>query len=181
GSPVVQQSRIQCFNCMEFGHFAKECRKQKKVKDSVYHKEKMLLCKQAVKVILLQAEQYDWLADTHEEIDEQELEANYSYMAKIQENDQNDVESDDEQIVDNAWIKHTKDQFRAPNSQDMDILIKTCLMPLALKKQNDSFIFVNELKQEMHADLKYVESIENEIDELESDKAEFSNMYDMIL
>nr|GFA87719.1 hypothetical protein [Tanacetum cinerariifolium] len=57
----------------------------------------------------------------------------------------------------------------------------TCLVPLALKKQNDSFIFVHELKQEMHADSKYVESLEKEIDELESDKAEFSNMYDMIL
>nr|GEZ29735.1 hypothetical protein [Tanacetum cinerariifolium] len=33
----------------------------------------------------------------------------------------------------------------------------------------------------MHVDLKYVESLEKEIDELESDKAEFSNMYDMIL
>nr|GEU90996.1 Gag-Pol polyprotein [Tanacetum cinerariifolium] len=60
GSPVVQQSGIQCFNCKEFGHFAKECRKPKMVKDSAYHKEKMLLCKQ----------------------DEQ---AHYSYMAKIQE------------------------------------------------------------------------------------------------
>nr|GFA40543.1 hypothetical protein [Tanacetum cinerariifolium] len=54
-------------------------------------------------------------------------------------------------------------------------------MPLALKTHNDSFIFVHELKQEMHADLKYVESLKKEIDELESDKAEFSNMYDMIL
>ncbi|GJX57000.1 retrovirus-related pol polyprotein from transposon TNT 1-94 [Tanacetum coccineum] len=33
----------------------------------------------------------------------------------------------------------------------------------------------------MHADLKYVESLEDEIDELESDKAEFSNMYDLLL
>ncbi|GKD57045.1 retrovirus-related pol polyprotein from transposon TNT 1-94 [Tanacetum coccineum] len=33
----------------------------------------------------------------------------------------------------------------------------------------------------MHADLKYVESLEDEIDELESVKAEFSNMYDMLL
>nr|GEY30638.1 hypothetical protein [Tanacetum cinerariifolium] len=61
GSPVVQQSGIQCFNCKEFGHFAKECRKPKRVKDSTYHKENMLLCKQA------------------------EQEAHYSYMAKIQE------------------------------------------------------------------------------------------------
>nr|GFA53042.1 hypothetical protein [Tanacetum cinerariifolium] len=67
GSPVVQQSGIQCFNCKEFGHFAKECRKPK-VKDSAYHKEKMLLCKQAEKDVPLQAEQYDWLADTDEEI-----------------------------------------------------------------------------------------------------------------
>nr|GEW66450.1 retrovirus-related Pol polyprotein from transposon TNT 1-94 [Tanacetum cinerariifolium] len=286
--PVVQQSGIQCFNCKEFGHFAKECRKLKRVKDSAYHNKKMLLCKQAEQGVPLQAEQYDWLADTDKEIDEHELEAHYSYMAKIQEvptadsstdsepweqdgihNDQNDVASVDEhvalanlitnlkldvdetkknqkklkkanttlaqelkecktilaetsnalresisvwnsclvalqtkqtkfekykafndraidydkleQIVDNAWIKHLKDQFRAPTTQDMEILIQTCLMPLVIKTQNDSFIFVHELKQEMHADLKYVESLKKEIDELESDKAEFSNMYDMIL
>nr|GEU35690.1 reverse transcriptase domain-containing protein [Tanacetum cinerariifolium] len=544
GSLVVQQSGIQCFNCKEFRHFAKECRKPKRVKDSAYHKEKILLCKQAEQGVPLQGEQYDWLADTDEEIDEQELEAHYSYMTKIQEvptadsgtdfkpleqvqndvgynvfanelqhskqsesisntclmetndsnvipdspdmcdddiqNDQNDVESDDErvvlanlkldvdenkkiqkqlkkanttpaqelkecktilaetsntlgesisvrdsylvalqnkqtefekykafndrtvdydklkhklnetlgqlaqkdikikeglvkqktkvitdlklreehdidkmmsmekqlkflneivykrsqsiqtihmmaskvstyngrptfanprylkqaqseipclytfpydqsthanrlipdgeeilaleresrsklnkdlvhpydyttlnslyeifkpptqeyviqlahaneirkkmwqksfvkykrniyknvrflpvsksinktrqtynvminhinqfkEIVDNAWIKHSKDQFCAPTAQDMEILIQTCLMPLAIKTQNDSFIFVHELKQEMYADLKYVESLEKEIDELEFDKVEFSNMYDMIL
>ncbi|GJR66270.1 hypothetical protein Tco_0012335 [Tanacetum coccineum] len=60
-------------------------KKPKQVKDSMYHKEKMLLCKQAEKGVQLQAEQSDWLADTDEEIDEQELEAHYSYMAKIQE------------------------------------------------------------------------------------------------
>nr|GEW94613.1 retrovirus-related Pol polyprotein from transposon TNT 1-94 [Tanacetum cinerariifolium] len=63
----------------------------------------------------------------------------------------------------------------------MEILIQTCLMPLAIKTHNDSFRFVHELKQEMHADLKYVESLEKEIDELESDKAGFTNMYDVIL
>ncbi|GJW99064.1 retrovirus-related pol polyprotein from transposon TNT 1-94 [Tanacetum coccineum] len=65
------------------------------------------------------------------------------------------------EIVDQAWI--------------------SCEGPLALKTQYDSFAFVHELKKEMHADLKYVESLEDEIDELESDKAEFSNMYDMLL
>nr|GEY94039.1 hypothetical protein [Tanacetum cinerariifolium] len=105
----------------------------KRVKGSAYHKEKMLLCKQAEQGVPLQAEQCDWLANTDEEIDEQELEAHYSYMAKIQET------------------------------------------------QNDSFVFVHELKQEMHADLKYVESLEKEIDELKYDKVEFSNMYDTIL
>ncbi|GJT46526.1 gag-pol polyprotein [Tanacetum coccineum] len=86
-------------------------------------------------------------------------------------------------IVDQAWVKHSNDHInlRPPTAQDMQILIKTCLMPLALKTQNDSFAFVHDLKQEMHADLKYVESLEDEIDELEFDKAEFSNMYDMLL
>nr|GEU77197.1 hypothetical protein [Tanacetum cinerariifolium] len=85
------------------------------------------------------------------------------------------------QNVDDAWTKHSKDLFRAPTAHDMEILIQTCLMPLAIKTQSDSLKFVHELKQEMHADLKYVESLEKEIDELESEKAEFSDMYDDIL
>ncbi|GJT64770.1 hypothetical protein Tco_1016250 [Tanacetum coccineum] len=85
------------------------------------------------------------------------------------------------ELVDQAWEKHSHNHFRAPTALDMEVLIKTCLMPLAIKTQNDSFTFVHELKQEMHADLKYVESLKNEIDELESDKAEFSNMYDTLL
>ncbi|GJS73965.1 integrase, catalytic region, zinc finger, CCHC-type containing protein [Tanacetum coccineum] len=85
GSPVVQKTGIQCFNCKGFGHYARECRKPKRVKDYAYHKEKMMMCKQAEQGVPLQAEQADWLEDTDEEIDEQELEAHYSYMAKIQE------------------------------------------------------------------------------------------------
>ncbi|GJY96667.1 reverse transcriptase domain-containing protein [Tanacetum coccineum] len=84
-SPVVQQTGIQCFNCKGFGHYTKECKKPKCVKDYLYHKEKMMMCKQAKQGVPLQAEQADWLADTDEEIDEQELEAHYSFMAKIQE------------------------------------------------------------------------------------------------
>nr|GEW24940.1 hypothetical protein [Tanacetum cinerariifolium] len=329
----------------EYGHFAKECRKPKREKDSAYHKEKMLLCKQA----------------------EQELEAHNSYMAKIQEvptadsctdyepveqvqndvrynvfanklqhskqsesvsntclvetndsnvipdspnmcnddiqNDQNDVENDDERVAlanlianlkldvdENEKIQKklrkanttlsqelkecetilaetskslgesisvqdsclvalqskqsgfekykpfndhtidydklerklndtlgqlaqkdteireclktkayelsvvkekqdelikksllTKSHSKGPVKEKKEILIQTCLMPLVIKTQNDSLKFVHELKQEMHADLKYVESIEKEINKLESDKAEFLNMYDVIL
>ncbi|GJV97978.1 retrovirus-related pol polyprotein from transposon TNT 1-94 [Tanacetum coccineum] len=87
------------------------------------------------------------------------------------------------ELVNQAWVKHSNDHLylRHPTAQDMEILVKKCLMPLALKTQNDSLAFIHELKQEMHADLKYVESLEDELDELESDKAEFSNMYDMLL
>nr|GEV26818.1 hypothetical protein [Tanacetum cinerariifolium] len=72
--------------------------KPKRVKDSAYHKEKMFLCKQAEKGVPLQAEQYDWLADTDEEINEQELEAHYSYMAKIQEVPTADTGTDSEPL-----------------------------------------------------------------------------------
>nr|GEX47762.1 hypothetical protein [Tanacetum cinerariifolium] len=46
GTQVVQQSRIQCYNCKEYRHVAKECQKLKRAKDAAYHTEKMLLCKQ---------------------------------------------------------------------------------------------------------------------------------------
>nr|GEW32238.1 hypothetical protein [Tanacetum cinerariifolium] len=98
GSPIIQQFGIQCFNCKEFGHFAKECIKPKRVKDFAYHKEKMLLCKQAEKGVPLQDEQYDWLEDTDEENDEQELEAHYSYMANIQEVPTADIGTDSEPL-----------------------------------------------------------------------------------
>ncbi|GKC50409.1 hypothetical protein Tco_1073154 [Tanacetum coccineum] len=62
---------------------SQECRKPKHVKDYSYHKEKMMMCKQAEHGVPLKAEQANWLADTDEEIDEQELEAHYSFMAKI--------------------------------------------------------------------------------------------------
>ncbi|GJX69684.1 hypothetical protein Tco_0305411 [Tanacetum coccineum] len=45
-------------------------KKPKRVKDFTYHKEKMLVCKQAEKGIPLQADQSDWLVDTDKEIDD---------------------------------------------------------------------------------------------------------------
>nr|GEX91083.1 hypothetical protein [Tanacetum cinerariifolium] len=59
GSLVVQKSRIQCYNCKEFGHVARKCQKPKKAKDAAYHREKMLLCKQEEAGIQLNAEQAD--------------------------------------------------------------------------------------------------------------------------
>nr|GEV74558.1 Gag-protease polyprotein [Tanacetum cinerariifolium] len=60
-------------------------RKPKRIKDYAYHKDKMMLCKQEKKGVLLSVEQGDWLDDIDEELNEHELEAHYTYMAKIQE------------------------------------------------------------------------------------------------
>nr|GEX98046.1 hypothetical protein [Tanacetum cinerariifolium] len=64
---------------------ARECQKPKRANDATYHKEKMLLCKQEEARIQLSVEQADWRDDTDDKPEDQELEAHYMYMAKIQE------------------------------------------------------------------------------------------------
>ncbi|GJY95333.1 hypothetical protein Tco_0511694 [Tanacetum coccineum] len=88
-------------------------RKPKRVKDYMYHKEKMLLYKQAEKGVPLQVEQADWLEDTDEEIDEQELEAHYSYMAKIQEH------YEQPESINNTCVVEKVDSNVIPNSPEM--------------------------------------------------------------
>ncbi|GJR54627.1 retrovirus-related pol polyprotein from transposon TNT 1-94 [Tanacetum coccineum] len=276
----------------------RECKKPKRVKDYAYHKEKMMMCKQAEQGVPLQAEQADWLEDTDEEIDEQELEAHYSYMAKIQEvSPENSsfltsppyehmyLEKDDSNVIpDSSNICTNDNQVDQNAAECVDeraalanlIAILTldteenkttskalgeatsskdsCLIALQTKQtelekyttlndrkniaqwgetvtlekesiskldkdkvkpydytyQNSLYetfkppsktyldqlerakevrktmwrkihCFVHELKKEMHDDLEYVKSLEKEIDELESEKADFSNIYDLLL
>nr|GFA21205.1 hypothetical protein [Tanacetum cinerariifolium] len=139
GSQVVQQTRIQCFNCKEFGHFTKECRKPKRVKDSTYHKEKMLLCKQAEKGVSLQVEQANWLEDTDEEIDEQELEARYNFMPKIQEvpnadlgTDTKPLEQDDSNVTPDSPDMCDNDIHTNQNAKDERVTLANLIANLKL-------------------------------------------------
>nr|GEZ66470.1 hypothetical protein [Tanacetum cinerariifolium] len=104
-------------------------RKLKRVKDSAYHKEKMLLCKQAEQGVPFQVEQYDWLADTDEEVDEEELEEHYSYMAKIQEVPIADLGTDSEPVEQvqndagyNVFANHLQ------HSKQSESISNTCLV-----------------------------------------------------
>nr|GEW95369.1 hypothetical protein [Tanacetum cinerariifolium] len=104
--------------------------------------------------------QYDWLADTDEEVDEQELEAHYSYMAKIQEVPNADSGTDSELVeqvqndagynvftnniqhleqsesVSNTCLVETDDSNVIPDSPD--ILIPDGEETLALERESQS-------------------------------------------
>nr|GEW69341.1 hypothetical protein [Tanacetum cinerariifolium] len=103
------------------------CLKPKRAKDAAYHKEKMLLCKQEEDGIQLNAEQADWKDDTDDESDDQELEAHYMYMAKIQE-----VSLD---VVDSGPIFNTEPEQKIDqNDEDADLAKERELLASLIKK-----------------------------------------------
>ncbi|GJU96885.1 hypothetical protein Tco_1326156 [Tanacetum coccineum] len=55
------------------------------------------------------------------------------------------------------------------------------LIPLAKKTFENAYAFEYFLKKEMFKDLEYVQSLKKEVDELQLDKNEFSNEYDLLL
>ncbi|GJZ01052.1 hypothetical protein Tco_0519013 [Tanacetum coccineum] len=86
------------------------------------------------------------------------LEAHYGFMAKIQRH------SEQPESINDTYVLEKDDSNVIPDSSN---IYKTIL---------DSHCFVHELKKEMNDDLEYVNSLEKELDELESEKADFSNI-----
>nr|GEZ74823.1 hypothetical protein [Tanacetum cinerariifolium] len=232
GSQVVQQSRVQCFNYKEYGHFAKECRKPKRVKDSAYHKEKVLLCKQVEQVETddsnvipdspdmceddIQNEQNDVESDDkcvalanlianlkldvdeNKKIQKQLKKANTTLAQETKQTEFEKYKAFNDRTVDYDKLKRKLNEALGKLAHKDTVIregLKTKAYELSVVKEKHDELMKQSLltkshyeglvkqktKQEMHADLKYVESIEKEIDELESDKAEFLNMYDEIL
>ncbi|GJT43381.1 hypothetical protein Tco_0952096 [Tanacetum coccineum] len=267
-----------------------------RVKDYEYHKEKMMLCKQESKGIPLSTEQDEWLQDTYEEPDRQELEAYYIAIGKEtvdsniipdstdmcdneKKDEQNAEEPEDERVllaslianlkldddenkkiqkqlkkantsltqeldkykldlkyfkielernktfqtnqkdkeavelkckealdllayvqanvnnikstVETDWQQHKFD-WHNPITHDIKLLVHDMLIPFAHKTLKNVRIFENALKEEMLEDLKYVQSVEKEIDDLkmeiddlksqiEHEKTDFPKVDDLLL
>nr|GEX57207.1 hypothetical protein [Tanacetum cinerariifolium] len=101
---------------------------------------------------------YDWLADTDEEVDEQELEAHYNYMAKIQEVPTADSGTDSEPVEHvqneagyNVFANHLQ------HSEQYESVSNTCLVEM-----NDSNVIPD--SPDMCED-----DIQNEQNDVESD------------
>nr|GEV30860.1 hypothetical protein [Tanacetum cinerariifolium] len=161
GTTVVQKSGIQCYNCKEFRHVARECQKPKRAKDAAYHREKMLLCKQEEAGIQLNAEQADWRDDIDDKSEDQELEAHYMYMAQIQEVS---PDADDSgPIFDSEPLQKNDDDDLANEHELLASLIKKLKCEIDDSKNRNKFletsnkVVVEKLKETnalMYKDLK---------------------------
>nr|GEU90000.1 hypothetical protein [Tanacetum cinerariifolium] len=123
GTTIVQKSRIQCYNCKEFGHVARKCQKPKRAKDAAYHKEKMLLCKEEEAGFQLSAEKADWRDDTDDEPKDQELEAHYIEHPEQSKsvNDTYPIEQDEHNvIIDSLDTSYDREQIDRNDDDDDD-------------------------------------------------------------
>nr|GFB80980.1 hypothetical protein [Tanacetum cinerariifolium] len=132
--------------------------KPKRVKDAAYHWEKMLLCKQEEAGIQLNAEQADWKDDTDDEYDDQELEAHYMYMAKLQQVSLDAVDSGP--IFDKEPEQKSKAELKRRNSIEYatEIELEVKEMNNKLSAHQDT---ISVLKQQKDAQIKLYKSRED--------------------
>nr|GFA34754.1 hypothetical protein [Tanacetum cinerariifolium] len=156
GSSMVQKFRIQCYNYKEFRHVSRECQKPKRAKDAAYHREKMLLCKQEEAGIQLNAEHADWKDETDDESDDQELEAHYMYMAKIQEASLD--------AVDSGPIFDPEPEQKVQNDDHYDVFAIKCQHPEQSESVHETYI----IEQDAHNVL--IESVDMNYDSEQIDQ-----------
>nr|GFA08479.1 integrase, catalytic region, zinc finger, CCHC-type, peptidase aspartic, catalytic [Tanacetum cinerariifolium] len=195
GTTVVQKYGIQCYNCKEFGHVARECQKLKWVKDAAYHKEKMLLHKQEEPGFQLNVEQADWKDDTDDKPEDQELEVpitdNYNVFAIESEhpeqsksvNDTYSIEQDEHNvIIDSLDMSYDREQINQDDDNDLanerellDSLIEKLKYEINDNKNRNKFletsnkVLVDKLKGE-------IEDFKNKNTSLESSNNRFKEV-----
>ncbi|GJW89109.1 hypothetical protein Tco_0164449 [Tanacetum coccineum] len=79
------------------------------------------------------------------------------------------------------YISHLENRLDKPITNEITVLVKDHFMPLAEKPKANASEFEKLLKEEMFDDLQFVQSLEKELDALQSDKNEFANKYDLLL
>nr|GFB69944.1 hypothetical protein [Tanacetum cinerariifolium] len=126
--------------------------KPKRAKDAAYHREKMLLCNQEEAGIQLNVEQADWRDDTDDESDDQEMEAHYMYMAKLQQ-----VSPDDD---DSGPIFDTELEQKVQNDDHYDVFA----IDYQHSEQSESVHNTYLIKQDMNYDSEQIDQNDEDID-----------------
>ncbi|GJX85898.1 reverse transcriptase domain-containing protein [Tanacetum coccineum] len=84
-------------------------------------------------------------------------------------------------IINMDWQSRLEHRLDKPITHEITVLVNDLLMPLAEKTRVNASEFEKVLQEEMFEDLQYVQSLEKELDALQSDKNDFSNEYDLLL
>nr|GFA62552.1 hypothetical protein [Tanacetum cinerariifolium] len=134
----------------------------KRAKDAAYHWEKMLLCKQEEARIQLNAKQADWKDDTDDKSDDQELEAHYMYMAKLQQ-----VSPD---AVDSGPIFDKEPEQKVQNDDHYDVFSIECQHPEQSESVHNTYLLEQDAQNvsiesvDMNYDSEQIDQNDEDVD-----------------
>nr|GEW03872.1 hypothetical protein [Tanacetum cinerariifolium] len=119
-------STVQCYNCSEKGHYARNCPKPR-VRDSKYFMEQILLAKQDEAGVILTDERNDFLfADASRMEEILDLSANICLMARIQPTNHS---SDVGPSYDSTFVSEVQSSSINENEEQIDSVEKDTHVP----------------------------------------------------